>query len=319
MEVQSFSLNDGTKIPSVGMGCWMGAVGGGQRVYDMCLKALKNGYRHFDTASGYGNEEQVGAAIRDSGVPRGEIYLTTKLANADHHRVSDAFEESLRLLNCEYIDLYLMHWPQAANCQSAPGNSAATSVRSPDEKPTFIETWKEMEKLLETGRVRTLGVSNFSIKTLNELLPHCSIIPATNQVEMHPCLPQDDLKSYCEEQGIILTAYSPLGRSATLFEEAVVNKISSRLHVTPAQVLLSWGVQRKTVVIPKSENDERMKDNLALVKLPEQDVQALNQIHLQPGMHRSLLKYHTPEGTVLGWTYEWLGWNMTTGGIVVTN
>ncbi|KAF7375875.1 aldo/keto reductase [Mycena sanguinolenta] len=217
--IPSFTLNDGTKIPSIGMGCWMGVSGGGERVYDMCLAALQCGYRHFDTASGYANEEYVGRAIRDSGIPREEIYLTTKLGNVDHHRVKEAFEESLQKLDVAYVDLYLLHWPQGF---------INGKVLSPEEHPTFIETWKEMEKLLETGKVKSIGVSNFSIKTLEQLLPHCSIIPATNQVELHPCLPQTKLKAFCEDRGILLTAYSPLGRSTTFMEDTTIKDIAER-------------------------------------------------------------------------------------------
>ncbi|KAJ7874823.1 NADP-dependent oxidoreductase domain-containing protein [Mycena olivaceomarginata] len=209
-EIPLFKLKDGSTIPSVGMGCYMG--GGAfteKQVHDMCRKAIKAGYRHFDTATGYGNEQQVGDAIRDSGIPRSEFYITTKLANGDHHRVREAFEESFTRLNVQYIDLFLLHWPQASTGDIDFSQiNAPNMALPPDEHPTFVETWKEIEKLLETGKVRSIGVSNFSIKTLEELLSQCSIVPATNQVELHPCLPQDDLKAYCDSKGILLTAYS---------------------------------------------------------------------------------------------------------------
>jgi len=318
VQIPSFKLNDGTFMPSVGMGCFMGrGVVGGQRVYDMCAKALKNGYRHFDTAAGYGNEKQVGEAIRDSGVPRSEIYLTTKLANGDHHRVREAFEESLTALDCEYVDLYLLHWPQASRGSASQGNAAATETLRPDQSPTFVETWKEIEKLMDTGKVRSIGVSNFSIKTLEQLLPHCSIIPVTNQVELHPCLPQEDLKTYCEAKGILLSAYSPLGRSKTFFlEEPTIKGIADELNVSPMQVILTWGVQRGTAVLPKSEDEGRMLANITLVTLTPEDMDIINKIHLQPGMHKSLLAYHSEDGSVFGWSYEDLGWNMVYPGVV---
>ncbi|KAF4598125.1 hypothetical protein EYR38_006521 [Pleurotus pulmonarius] len=330
-QVPSFQLNDGTKIPAVGMGCWLGQVGGGQRVFDMCTKALKNGYRHFDTASGYGksndaskvgtynidpvplgNEKEVGQAINASRIPREEIYVTTKLPNDAHHRVRESFEESLQNLQCGYVDLYLMHWPFAVVTDS----SGRTRTLRPDEHPTFIETWKEMEKLLDTGKVKTIGVSNFSVKTLTELLPHCTVTPATNQVELHPCLPQAELKVFCEEKGILLTAYTPLGRSKVLLEHETVGDIAKSLNVTPAQVLLSWSVQRGIIVVPKSEDDQRMQDNIKLVNLSDEAIERINKIHGEPGMHRSLLKYHSPEGGAFGWSYEDFGWNMVTGGII---
>jgi len=290
----------------------MGAVGGGSRVYDMCTKGLKLGYRHFDTAAAYGNEEMVGKAIRDSGIPRSSIYITTKLATDAGDKVSEAFEQALKRLDCEYIDLYLVHWPQTGSYTS-DGN-----IRGPSEGyPEMINVWKEMEKLLDTGKVKSIGVSNFSIKTLSALLPHCKVVPVTNQVEMHPCLPQEELKSFCEDKGILLTAYSPLGNSSTFFESSIIKEIADKYHATPAQVVLSWGVQRGTIVIPKSENEQRLLDNMTLIHLPEDDMTAVNNLHREPGMHRSLVAYHEPDKTVFGWTYDQLGWNMAVGGIVL--
>ena len=160
---------------------------------------------HPSQAYGYFNEEKVGKAIRESGVPRSEIFLTTKLPNHHHDRVSESLQESLDKLGLDYVDLYLMHWPMAYTADNKPIPYG--------QSPTFVETWKDMEKLLETGKVRAIGVSNFSVKLLEVLLEEASIVPATNQVELHPCLPSFELKKYCEEKGIILTAYSPLGTS----------------------------------------------------------------------------------------------------------
>ncbi|KAG6831759.1 hypothetical protein H0H92_007911 [Tricholoma furcatifolium] len=308
---QDFTFNNGVKVPAVGLGCWMGQPGGGTRVYDMCMKALKIGYRHFDTASKYGNEEQVGAAIRASGVPRNEIFLTTKLAN-DWKNVGESFDDSLKALGLDYVDLYLMHWPQ----HSVVNEDGSEVVLEHGEEPDFIFAWKEMEKLLETGKVKSIGVSNFSVKTLEELLPHCTVVPVTNQVEMHPCLPQNELKQFCQEKGILLTAYSPLGRSTTFFSDPTVKTVAERINASPAQVILSWAVQRGTIVIPKSEDEGRMTANLNIASLSEQDMKEIDSIHTQPGMHKSLLKYHAPDGTVFGWTYGSLGWDMKTGGIV---
>ncbi|KAJ7188602.1 Aldo/keto reductase [Mycena filopes] len=310
--IPSFTLNDGTKIPSLGMGCWMGGPGGGERVYQMCSEALKCGYRHFDTASGYANEEEVGRAIRDSGIPRSDIYVTTKLGSRDHHRVKEAFEESLKKLDVSYIDLYLMHWPLG---MISPRSG---KVLAPEEHPTYSETWKEMEKLMQTGKVKTLGVSNFSIKTLEHLLPQCEVIPATNQVELHPCLPQAELKAYCEAKNILLTAYSPLGQSTFIMEDTTIKSIAEKVKTTPAQVLMSWAVQRGTITIPKSENKERMLANITLVSIPAEDMAVIDALHQKPNMHKSLLSYHSTEDPVgvFGWTYEQLGWNMVSGGVV---
>ncbi|KAF7315200.1 Aldo-keto reductase [Mycena indigotica] len=335
-QLHAFKLNNGTEIPSVGLGCYMGSNDFTEKqVYSMVQKAIQAGYRHFDTATGYGNEKQVGEAIRDSGIARSEFYVTTKLANGDHHRVQEAFEESFERLNLEWIDLYLLHWPQASTGDVDFSQiNAPKMALPPDAHPTFVETYKEMEKLMATGerkkkllflcgdreqgRVKSIGVSNFSIKTLEELLPHCSVVPATNQVELHPCLPQDDLKSYCEAKGILLSAYSPLGRSQTFFaEQPLIAGLADKYHVTWAQIILSWAVQRGTVVLPKSENEGRMIANITLLQLSDQDMHALNTLHRQPGMHRSLVPFHADYGGVFGWTYEWLGWKMAKGGYVL--
>ncbi|KAJ7129010.1 aldo/keto reductase [Mycena crocata] len=318
-EIPTFTLNNGTAIPSVGMGCYMGSRAfTGKQVYEMCRKAIKTGYRHFDTATGYGNEQQVGHAIRDSGIPRNEFYITTKLANGDHHRVREAFDKSFARLNVEYIDLYLLHWPQASVGDIDFGQiNAPNMALPPDEHPTFVETWQEIEKLLGTGKVKSIGVSNFSIKTLSELLAQCTVVPATNQVELHPCLPQDDLKVYCEGKGILLTAYSPLGRSKTFFaQQPVIGVLAAKYNTTAPQIVLSWAVQRGTIVVPKSENENRMLANITLVNLSQQDMQEVGRLHTKPGLHKSLVEFHADDESVYGWKYSWLGWNMTKGGIV---
>ncbi|KAG8898895.1 hypothetical protein FRB99_007076 [Tulasnella sp. 403] len=272
-----FKLNNGVVMPGVGLGCWMGFPGGAERVENMVRTALKLGYRHFDTAAGYMNEEHVGKAIRESGIPRKDIFLTTKLA------VEEAFEQSLKQLDCEYIDLYLMHWPQAFK---------DGRVVQPDDHPTFLETWKAMEKLLETGKI-----------------------------QLHPCLPDFGLLEYSKEKGIHSIAHTPLGRAdAPFFSDETTLRIGKKYGVTVGQVLLSWGYQRGTSVIPKSENEERLRSNLEasvlhiLIKLDDEDVETLNEFHKKPGMHKQLIVdprvYDTENGTAFGWTYEQMGWNL---------
>ncbi|PIL30988.1 hypothetical protein GSI_05681 [Ganoderma sinense ZZ0214-1] len=316
-DIPSFPLNSGYKMPSVGMGVWLGPDGGGEAAKQMCLTALQLGYRHIDTASGYANEEQVGRAIRESGVPREEIFLTTKLPNHHHHKVAESLQESLDKLGADYVDLYLMHWPQAYTDDN--------KMIPYGESPTYVETWRDMEKLLGTGKVRSIGVSNFSVALLEVLLKETTVVPAANQVEMHPCLPSFELKTYCDEKGIILTAYSPLGRpkeydgKPVFLEDADVLKIAQIHGTTPAQVTLSWGIQRGTVVIPKSENPKRMRQNITVIKLTSEDMAVIDSIHQKPGMHRSLLKFHSVslDAKIHGWTYEQLGWNMKQGGIII--
>jgi len=287
----------------------MGSVGGGNAVINMVQHALKVGYRHIDTALYYGNEQQVGEAVRNSGIPREELFITTKLPGHHHGSVQKGFEESLGNLDCQYIDLFLMHWPQ--------GIDQDGKILQPEEYPTFVDTWKEMEKLLHTGKVKSIGVSNFSIKTLDVLLPQASVIPAVNQIEMHPLLPQTELLSYCKSKSILLTAYTPLAKHQDIFiDHPSVISVKNRLQCTTAQVLLSWGIIRGTVVIPKTANNQRLEENFVFVDLLPEENAGLDNIHRDPGMHRSVCGYHSPGGMCSGWTYEQLGWPMKENGIV---
>lgn len=241
----------------------MGSPGGGEKVYHMVTAALKAGYRHVDTADGYGNEEEVGRAIRDSGIPRKDIFVTTKLNNTDHHRVAEAFERSLKALDIEYIDLWLMHWPQGLQDGRA---------LKPDESPTPNETWAEMVKVYEgagAGKVRAVGVSNFGVPILKSLLASTKVVPAVNQVELHPCLPQENLRRTCADNGIVITAYSPIGQPAPgqvspLLTDDAVKEVAKKHGATEGQVVLSWAVQNGIVVVPKSENPERIKANISV-------------------------------------------------------
>ncbi|GAA6033299.1 hypothetical protein JCM8097_006678 [Rhodosporidiobolus ruineniae] len=319
---RTFTLNTRLSIPAVGLGCWMGDPISGtddpiqQVSYDMVRSGIDVGYTHFDTASGYGNEEAVGRAIRDSGKDRSSLFVTTKLLNSDHHRVAEAFEDSLKALGLEYIDLYLMHWPMAGDIHTG----ASLPI---DASPTFSETWAEMEKLLEThkGKVRNIGVSNFSVKNLEILLKTAKVVPAVNQVEAHPYCPQTDLVPYCASKGIHLTAYSPVGQGASspLFSDPLILSLAKKYNRSAGALLLSWGVQRGFSVVPKSANPVRQRDNLDVFKLEEGDVKALEELHHEPGKHRSLCDYgiapdpsYGPDGpeTLFGWKLkEDLGWD----------
>ncbi|VDC01505.1 unnamed protein product [Peniophora sp. CBMAI 1063] len=312
-DVPHATLNTGAKIPLVGLGCWMGEPGGGERAYEMTRKAIAAGYRHIDTAAGYANEEFVGKAIRDSGLPRSQFFITTKLNNTHHHTVSSALTSSLHALGTDYVDLYLMHWPQAV---------VDGRVLQPDEKPTINDTWAEMEKLYEQGKAKNIGVSNLSVRNLQRLQKTWTVVPAVNQIEMHPFLPQEETKAWCAAEGVHLTAYSPIGqpsegsKAPSLLKTDLVVQLAEKYGATTGQILLSWGVQRGTSVIPKSENEERLKKNITIVKLEDADVKAIDELHKQPGLHRSVLGYHTDAG-VHGWTHEQLGWPFDAEGVVV--
>jgi len=190
-------------------------------------------------------------------------------------------------------------------------------VLPPEESPTFVETWKEIEKLLETGKVKSIGVSNFSIKNLKQLLPRCAVIPVTNQVELHPCFPSFELQEFCQSNGILLTAYSPLGQNSDLILKSPdLQSVADTHSGAIGQICISWNVQRGIISIPKSSTPERQKSNISLVKLFDDEMKSVNDLHKKPGMHRSLLKRFHSGPTVCGWTYDQLGWPLVKGGFV---
>ncbi|KAF8484364.1 Aldo/keto reductase [Gautieria morchelliformis] len=305
-QVPLTTFNNGQKVPSVGLGCWLGLSNSenGDQTGAMVRTALKHGYRHFDTAAGYGNEEAVGKAIRESNVPREEIFVTTKYKQwLNVETVAENFNMSLEKLGLGHIDLWLMHWPMAMKNGRTLG---------PDDSPTFVDTWKEMEKVYEQGKVKSIGVSNFSIKTLEVLLKHAKIVPVTNQVELHPSYPQNDLLQYCKVKNIVLTGYSPLGQfNSPFFNDPTLQAVAKKEGGSVAQVLISWAVQRGTVVVPKSEREERIKDNIQLLSLSAESFGAVDDFHKGPGLHRPLCVCFLPTpGKVFGWTYEQLGWDV---------
>ncbi len=231
-------LNNGVEIPTLGLGVWqISSVGTGKAV----LYALKAGYRLIDTATIYGNEEDVGRALNNSGIPREEVFITTKLWNSDHgyKPAIAACERSLKRLGLSYTDLYLIHWP-------------VTSLRN--------ETWRAMETLLEEGKCRAIGVSNYMIRHLEEILDNSSTIPAVNQVEFSPYLYQKELLEFCCSHGIQLEAYSPLTRGLKLGDPKLVS-IAGKYHKSTAQILIRWVLQRGIVAIPKSSKEEHIHDN----------------------------------------------------------
>lgn len=303
--IPKVKFNNGVEAPIIGNGSWapdtpeaQGAVKG------WILSALKAGFRHIDTAQGYGTEGAVGQAIRESGIPREEIFVTTKLPWGDHGRVRESFETSLANLGT-YIDLYLMHWPQYL-----PQNEDGTDPINPDGSwrastaVNFNQSWAEIEKLLDTGKVRSIGVSNFSIKTLEQLLKTAKVIPVTNQVELHPYLAQNELREYCTKKGIVLTAYTPSGYSAVRNDPLIVS-IAEKYKVSPTQVIFAWHISRGNIIVPKSENPDRQKENITLVHISEEDIGKI--WHLDRGQ-RLCNNADEKTGQVYGWTLEQLGW-----------
>lgn len=297
------TLNTGAKVPMIALGCFLGKPGGGQEVVDAVKFASQMGYRHFDTATMYSNEDKVGQGLRESGVPREHLFVTTKLRNDCHHDVEAAFDRSLELLNVDYIDMYLMHWPMATK----PNEPYVA-----DESIDYIETWKSMERLIETraGKVKAIGVSNFSTKTLPHLLEHAKVVPAMNQVETHPYNQTSELVALCQKHGIVVSAYSPLGLTdSPIFKDEDVLAVAKETGATPAQVILNWNLQRNVVVLPKSITPSRIEQNFKIVKLTEAQMARINSIEKDPKRQYRLCKVFNPETqSVFGWSYERLGW-----------
>ncbi|CEP18453.1 hypothetical protein [Parasitella parasitica] len=271
-----FKLNTGATIPSIGLGTWRSKP---EQVYDAVKTAIAAGYRHIDTAFVYGNEKEVGQAIKDSGIARQELFITTKLWNTYHRPelVQAAFEKSLENLQLEYIDLYLMHWPvsfQPADVKQPRGEDGIILL---DDTP-FTATYAAMEKLV--GRkLRAIGVSNFDIQHLEKLAITAKIPPAVNQVELHPYLPQQELVDYCQKHDILVAAYSPLGSSdSPLMKDETITFIANKHNATAAQILISWGIERGYAVLPKSVNASRIMSNLKNVCLEPDDFDAINKL-----------------------------------------
>ena len=251
----SLLLNTGARIPQVGLGVWQSPRGAGTR--DAVSAALRLGYRHIDTARIYGNEANVGDAVRGSGMPRDQIFVTTKLWNDDHgyDPALRAFDASLKRLGLEYVDLYLIHWPVAGK----RGDS-----------------WRALERLHEDKRARAIGVSNYLRPHLEELVGYAKTLPAVDQIELHPFLQRSETRAFCADKGIVVEAYSPLTRGKRL-GHPVVADVARAAGRSPAQVLLRWGIQHGAVVLPKSTHPERIAENGALFDF-ELDAQAMKKL-----------------------------------------
>jgi diketogulonate reductase-like aldo/keto reductase len=251
----TITLNNGVQMPVLGLGTWQIT---GKKAEEVIQSALGIGYRHIDTAAAYHNESDIGKALKVSGVPREDIFITTKLWNSDHgyRKTIAAFEKSLQNLGLDYVDLYLIHWPV--------GNS-------------YIETWTAMEELLASGKCRAIGVSNFTIRHLETLMKQSSTVPAVNQVEFSPYLYQKALLDYCNSKGIQLEAYSPLTRGNKL-DNPALSSIAAKYGKSPAQVLIRWSLQSGLVVIPKASSLKHLKENAAVFdfELSKEDMKTLN-------------------------------------------
>ncbi|KAL4875211.1 hypothetical protein BJY04DRAFT_232862 [Aspergillus karnatakaensis] len=262
MATESFTLNTGAKIPAVGFGTWKAGPGEALAAVQAAFDA---GYRHFDCAPLYGNEAEIGQVFKSTNVPREEYFVTTKLWSSDHRRVPSALAKSLSDLNLTYIDLYLMHWPITLDPSPSDENYGKEDRTVHAKDWDFRDTWREMEKLLATGKVKAIGVANFSTVNLKKLLDSATVVPAVNQTEIQPLLPQNKLNEFCKARGIHQTAFGPLGGSgSTLHSHPVIKGIAEKRGegVESGNVMLSWGVQRGWSVVPKSTNARRIEGNL---------------------------------------------------------
>ena len=239
--IPTLALNDGRTMPQIGFGTWqIETDAASPAVY----QALKDGYRLIDGAAIYGNEEPVGEGIRLSGLPRDDVFLTTKLWNPDHARAEEAMDESLARLGVGYVDLYLIHWP-------AP------------RQDRYVEAWKGLVELRKAGKATSIGVSNFTVDHLRRIMDATGVVPAVNQVELHPLLPQAELRAFHTEHGIVTESWSPLGRGK-LLDSPILAEIAARHGKTPAQIALRWHIDLGLVVIPKSVTPARIRENIEI-------------------------------------------------------
>jgi 2,5-diketo-D-gluconate reductase A len=242
-EPANATMNDGRTMPRIGFGVFLVPP---DETLDAVAYALRTGYRAVDTAAAYGNEREVGEAVRASGVGREEVFVTTKLWNSDHGgaAVQRAFARSLDRLGFDYVDLYLIHWPAPA-------------------RGLYVETWEALIELREGGRARSIGVSNFEIEHLERILDATGVVPAVNQVELHPRLQQPELRRFHAEHGIVTEAWSPIAKGRVL-DDPVITELAARAGRTPAQAVLRWHLQLGNVVIPKSVTPERIEENFRI-------------------------------------------------------
>lgn len=252
--MQNLSLKNGNRIPVLGLGTWELT---GKKCQEAVKKALELGYRHIDTAEAYGNQREIGEAIKD--FDRDELFITSKVWR-EHLHFDDAFkacDETLKDLKTEYLDLYLIHWPN----RSVP----------------LTETFEALGKLVEMGKVKSVGVSNFTIHHLQDALEFADMLVNVNQVEFHPHLYQKDLLEFCKKNKIVLTAYSPIGRG-NLINDQIIVKIAHEYQKTPAQICLRWGLEKGCVVIPKASSENHLRENMGIFdwKLEKEDAEKID-------------------------------------------
>jgi 2,5-diketo-D-gluconate reductase A len=257
-QVPNIRLNNGVEIPQFGFGVFQVPP---EETAQAVREALDAGYRHIDTAEMYENEEGVGKALAESGLPRDEVFLTTKLNNSNHGHDAAlrAMDESLAKLGVEYVDLFLIHWPRPKDGR-------------------YVETWRALEKIAAEGKARSIGVSNFTVQHLERLAAETETVPAVNQIELHPRFAQEELRRYHADHGIATEAWSPIGQGGDLLQDPTLTALAEKYGKTPPQVVLRWHVQLGNIVFPKSMRPARMRENIDVYDfaLAADDMQAVS-------------------------------------------
>ncbi|KIK51149.1 hypothetical protein GYMLUDRAFT_181827 [Collybiopsis luxurians FD-317 M1] len=306
--VPARKLNTGAVTPGVALGCAAGFT-----VEDIIgskawfLTAIKAGYRFFDTAQVYGTEQTLGDAIRESGIRREEVTVLTKLAWHRCEYIERAFNESLKALGMDYVDLYLLHFPQSV--QYPTGYDVPMDFDTilhgfkVLDKPDFHDNWAQLEKFYEAGKAKAIGVSNFSVKTLEALSRTAKITPAVNQVEMSPYLAQNDLVEYCKDKGIVIMAYSPSGHEKVRNDPVIIG-LAKKYDVSPNQIIMAWHVARGVIPVPKSADPGRQIENITLPELSPEEVITISALD----RNERIINKPGPDGVLYGWTKEQYGW-----------
>ncbi|KAK9942785.1 hypothetical protein M0R45_008433 [Rubus argutus] len=289
----SVTLNSGFKMPVVGLGVWRMEA---KEIRDLIINSINIGYRHFDCAADYKNESEVGEALAEALstglVKREDLFITTKLWNSDHGHVVEACKDSLKKLQLDYLDLYLVHFPVATKHTGVGATGSALDedgVLEIDTTVSLETTWHAMEDLVSMGLVRSIGISNYDIFLTRDCLAYSKVKPAVNQIETHPYFQRDCLVKFCQKHGICVTAHTPLGggagnvewfSSVSALDDPVLKNLAEKYKKTVAQVVLRWGIQRNTVVIPKTSKLDRLKENFQVFdfELSKEDMNLINKV-----------------------------------------